>query len=92
VTRLLIHFQGVFEDRVQRKDEVLEISSPSLTKVTATLGRIYGRLFLQAIWVDSGKMRSGVSVLVNGRPRGWEAPLDDGDEILFMTPLGGFHG
>ncbi|MDP6100148.1 MAG: hypothetical protein QGH66_01825 [Dehalococcoidia bacterium] len=85
MTRLHIRFQGVFEERVRRKDELLEISSP-------TLGRIYGRQFLQAIWADSGKMCSGVSVLVNGRSREWEASLYDGDEVLFLTPLGGFHG
>lgn len=92
MARLNIRFQGVFEDITQRKDEVLELTSPSLARVVTALGRLYGRRFSRMVWGDSRMMRAGVSVLVNGKPREWEAPLQEGDEVVFLTPLGGFHG
>jgi molybdopterin converting factor small subunit len=92
VARLNIGFQGVFEDITQRKEEVLDLTNPSLTKVVTALGRLYGRRFSHMVWGDSRSMRPGVSVMVNGQPRDFEAPLQDGDEVLFLTPLGGFHG
>lgn len=92
MARLNIRFQGVFEDITQRKNEVLELTSPSLATVVTALGRLYGRRFPRMVWDDSRMMRAGVSVLVNGQPRDREALLREGDEVLFLTPLGGFHG
>ncbi len=92
MARVNLRFQGVFENGLHRKDDVLELTNPSLTKVVTALGRLYGRRFPHMIWDDSRSMRPGVSVLVNGQPRDWEAPLQDGEEVLFLTPLGGFHG
>ncbi|MEE9202957.1 MAG: MoaD/ThiS family protein [Dehalococcoidia bacterium] len=92
MAKLDIRFQGVFEGIAQRKNEVLELTSPSLATVVTALGRLYGRRFSHMVWDDSRMLRAGVSVLVNGQPRDREAPLQEGDEVLFLTPLGGFHG
>jgi molybdopterin converting factor small subunit len=92
VARLYIRFQGVFEDALHRKDDVLEVTNPSLTRVVTALGHLYGRRFPRLVWDGPRRLRAGVSVLVNGQPMDWEAPLKEGDDILFLTPLGGFHG
>jgi molybdopterin converting factor small subunit len=89
MSRLNIRYQGVFREITQRKDEALELTGPSLEKVVTALAGLYGRRFSGMVWDGSRKMLAGVSVLVNGQPRDWEAPLQEGDEVLFLTAFGG---
>ncbi|MEE9202956.1 MAG: MoaD/ThiS family protein [Dehalococcoidia bacterium] len=89
MTRLNIRYQGVFQEITQRKDEVLELTSPSLDKVVTALAGLHGRRFSGMVWDDSRAMLAGVSVLVNGQPRDREAPLQEEDEIQFLTAFGG---
>ena len=89
MTRLHLRFQGVFEELTQRKDQALELPNPTLNTTVATLEGLYGPRFSKLVSGAPHKMGAGMSVLVNGQPNNWDAPLLDGDEVLFLTAFGG---
>ncbi len=88
MTRLRIRFQGVFEETTQRRDQVLDLTNPTLHTVVTALEGSYGQRFSKLVSGDPHRMGAGMSVLLNGQPRDWDAPLRDGDEVLFLTAFG----
>ncbi|MDP6346813.1 MAG: MoaD/ThiS family protein [Dehalococcoidia bacterium] len=89
MTRLHLRFQGVFEELTQRKDQALELTNPTLHTTVATMEGQYGPRFTKLVSGTPHKIGAGMSVLVNGQPRNWDAPLLEGDEVLFLTAFGG---
>jgi molybdopterin converting factor small subunit len=89
MTRLHIRYQGVFQEVTRRKDEELELAAPTLHKVVSALETSYGQRFSHLVSGGPHLMGAGMSVLVNGQPRHWDVPMQEGDEVLFLTAFGG---
>jgi molybdopterin converting factor small subunit len=89
MTKLHIRYQGVFQEVAGRKDEELELSSPTLHTLVSALETSYGQRFSRLVSGAPHNMGAGMSALVNGQPRDWDAPLLEGDEVLFITAYGG---
>lgn len=79
-----------FRDITSKAEEFMEMEEPNLKGLIDLVIKKYGYRFAQKLFDSEGeRIRKGYTVLVGGARKDLEAPLCDGDEVIFMTAMGG---
>lgn len=93
MARVFVFYDGVFSRLTGREQEWVELGTPAFSHLMETLCQRYGEGFREAV-LDPlyGELRSGVSVLSNGRRVNLDSPLNDGDEVAFLVAIAGGSG
>lgn len=90
MAKVNVFYDGVFSRLTGREREWVELSVPDFSHLMEMLCREYGEQFREAV-IDpqNGEVRSGVSVLSNGRRVDPDSPLHDSDEVAFLIAIAG---
>ena len=88
--RVKVRYQAVFSDITGSEEDTVLAEQLTLgglvTKLVSRFGEPFKDLLLEP---HSGDIRSGMTVLVNGRLQPRDTRLQDGDEVVFLMPLAG---
>ncbi len=88
--KIKVRYLGAFTDVARSKEETLELASPLVEKLIDCLIERNNEKFHELlIDPDTGTLRGGTTLLVNGRRRDTRHRLSDGDEIALLTPVAG---
>ncbi len=90
MVKVSVFYDGVFSRLTGREREWVELSVPDFSHLVDTLSQEYGEQFREAVLdPQNGGVRSGVSVLSNGRRVDSGSPLKDSDEVAFLVAIAG---
>jgi len=85
-----VRYLGAFADSVPSKEETCSFTARSLGALLDQLLERNGERFRSLmINPETGNLRSGTTLLVNGQRRDLDHELSDGDEITLLTPVAG---
>ncbi len=87
-------FFAALREIVGTKMTIVEMDAGALIQdVLHNLIKRYGEIFKRQLFDDQGKLSTSYQVLVNGinigTLEGLETPLNDGDTIAILPPVGG---
>jgi len=88
--RITVKYLGAFTDAAKTKEEKCDLASPLLSALIDDLVRRKGEKF-QFLLIDpeTGILRGGTTLLVNGHRSELHHMLVDGDEVTLLTPIAG---
>ena len=90
MANIRVYFNGLFRQIAGKEEESVEISDATLEGLVRALKRSYGGQFTDLLRDAQKQLSPGVTTFVNGRQfPGWQAPLDDGDEVTFLHFISG---
>ncbi len=89
-----IKFFTTLREIVGKKEEQIQLPTPAyLETLLEQLSKEHGKDFVNYVYDETGKMRSHLQVLINGKSasteKGMKTPLNEGDEIAILPPVGG---
>lgn len=88
--KIKVKYLFPFRDITSKAEEFIEIEEPNLKGLIELVIKKYGYRFAQKLFdLEAGRIRKGYTVLVGGARKDLEASLKDGDEVIFMTAMGG---
>ncbi len=77
----------------KRKEEVKSSENLTVSKLLEELSKKHGRQFINYVYDETGKVRSYLQFLVNGRSittmQGFKTKLREGDSVAIIPPVGG---
>jgi len=77
----------------KRKEEIKSSEDLTVDKLLEELSKNHGRQFINYVYDETGKMRSYLQFLVNGRSittmQGFKTKLREGDSVAIIPPVGG---
>ncbi len=77
----------------KRKEEVELLGNLTVTKLLEELSKKHGLQFINYVYDETGKVRSYLQFLVNGRSittmQGFKTRLREGDSVAIIPPVGG---
>lgn len=77
----------------KRKEEIKSSEDLTVDKLLEELSKNHGRQFINYVYDETGKMRSHLQFLVNGRSittmQGFKTKLREGDSVAIIPPVGG---
>lgn len=75
------------------EEEIESLSVITVEELLNLLSKKYGRPFIDYVYDETGKVRSYLQFLVNGRNittlQGFETRLKEGDRVAIIPPVGG---
>ncbi len=72
--------------------KMVEIDCPNKITIKELLENIskkFGKGFKEYLFNEKGEVRKYIQVLLNGRAKGLETILEEGDTIALLPPVGG---
>jgi molybdopterin synthase sulfur carrier subunit len=77
----------------KRKEEIKSSEDLTVDKLLEVLSKNHGSQFINYVYDETGKMRSYLQFLVNGRSittmQGFKTKLTEGDSVAIIPPVGG---
>ncbi|MFB0500862.1 MAG: ubiquitin-like small modifier protein 1 [Candidatus Bathyarchaeia archaeon] len=77
----------------KRKEEIKSSEDFTVDKLLEELSKNHGRQFINYVYDETGKVRSYLQFLVNGRSittmQGFKTKLREGDSVAIIPPVGG---
>lgn len=92
--KVKVKFLAILYDLMGVMSDIVEAPEGATVRDLIALidGKYGGRLSKEILYADGG-LRDEYNILVNGRAidylQGLRTPLKDGDEVVFMPPVGG---
>ena len=88
--KIRIRYLGAFSDAVRSKEVTCKFAGSSVSAlIDYMLERNGDRFRTLLLDPETGSLRSGTTLLVNGHRRGLQYELSDEDEITLLTPIAG---
>ena len=88
--KIRIRYLGAFADAVRSKEETCGLTGSSLgTLIDHMLERNGDKFRTLLLDPETGSLRSGTTLLVNGHRRELQHELSDEDEVTLLTPVAG---
>ncbi|NIW12805.1 MAG: MoaD family protein [Candidatus Thorarchaeota archaeon] len=86
-------FTTLREITEKRKEEIKSSEDLTVGKLLEELSKKHGRKFIDYVYDETGKVRSYLQFLVNGRSittmQGFKTKLREGDSVAIIPPVGG---
>ena len=92
--KITVKFFTVLREITGKKEEKLEFSNPlTINELLGYLSKKHGRQFTDYVYNASGKPRSYLQFLVNGKSittlEDFRTRLKEGDKVAIIPPVGG---
>ncbi len=88
--KIRIRYLGAFADAVRSKEETCTLAGSSLGALIDYMLERNGDKFRTLLLdPETGSLRSGTTLLVNGHRRELQHELSDEDEVTLLTPVAG---
>jgi len=88
--KIRIRYLGAFSDAVRSREETCKLAGSSLSALIDYMLERNGDKFRSLLLdPETGSLRSGITLLVNGHRRRLQHELSNEDEVTLLTPVAG---